>query len=57
MIAIVVAFAATFILYKENACNEDSVDNNSLEEEQNQAFEHASGIVIKNPVEGKVVSL
>lgn len=57
VIAIVVAFAATFILYKENACNEDSVDNNSLEEEQNQAFEHASGIVIKNPVEGKVVSL
>lgn len=57
VIAIVVAFAATFILYKENACNEDSVDNNSLEEEQNQAFEHASGIVIKNPVEGKVVPL
>lgn len=57
VIAIVVAFAATFILYKENACEEDSAESNSLEEEQNQAFEHASGIVIKNPVEGKVVPL
>lgn len=57
VIAIVVAFAATFILYKENACEEESVENNSLEEEQNQAFEHASGIVILNPVEGKVVPL
>lgn len=57
VIAIVVAFAATFILYKENPCEEDSVENNSFEEEQNQAFEHATGIVINNPVEGKAVSL
>ncbi|BBF43946.1 PTS system, beta-glucoside-specific IIB component [Lachnospiraceae bacterium KM106-2] len=60
VIAIVVAFVATYVLYKEesnsNKKTETTVDTKEAQE-SNQLFRAATGEVVCAPIEGKVVSL